>query len=80
MGSLRDQEVVCSASDLQRLNFESCVWREVSSHSTHHPQEIFLAQLSLYVHKSGLKPDSYHLISFRGDCLATHINLSRQGD
>ena len=55
--SLRDREVACSASDLQGLNFESCVWRAVSSHSSHHPQEVLLAQFSLYVNKSGLKPD-----------------------
>ena len=30
VGSLRDREVACSASD-QGLNFESCVWRTVSS-------------------------------------------------
>ena len=28
---------------------------------SHHPQEVLLAQFSLYVHKSGLKPDSFHL-------------------
>ena len=28
--------------------------------SSHHPQEILLAQFSLYVHKGGLKPDSFH--------------------
>ena len=56
MGSLRDREVACSASDLQGLNFESCVWRAVSSHSSHHPQEVLQAQFSLNVHKSGLKP------------------------
>ena len=38
--SLRDREVACSASDLQGLNFESCVWRAVSSHSSHHPQKV----------------------------------------
>ena len=37
VGSLRDREVACSASDLKDLNFESCVWRAVSSHSSHHP-------------------------------------------
>ena len=26
VGSLRDQEVACSASHLRSLNFESCVW------------------------------------------------------
>ena len=57
VGSLRDREVACSAS-----NFESCVWRTVSSHSSHHPQEVLLAQFSLYVHKGGLKPYSFNLL------------------
>ena len=60
VGSLRDREVACSASDRQGSNFESCVWRTVSSQSSHHPQEALLAQFSLYVHKGGLKPDSFH--------------------
>ena len=30
--------------------------------SSHHPQEVLLAQFSLYVHKGGLKPDSFHFI------------------
>ena len=64
VGSLRDREVACSVSDRQGLNFESCVWRTVSSQSSHHPQEVLLAQFSLYVHKGGLKPDSFHFISF----------------
>ena len=63
VGSLRDREVACSASDRQGSNFESCVWRTVSSHSSHLPQEVLLAQFSLYVHKGGLKPDSSHFIS-----------------
>ena len=61
VGSLRDREVACSASDRKGSNFESCVWRTVSSQSSHHPQEVLLAQFSLYVHKGGLKPDSFHL-------------------
>ena len=65
VGSLRDREVACSASDRQGSNFESCVWRTVSSQSSHHPQEVPLAQFSLYVHKDGLKPDSFHFISFQ---------------
>ena len=65
VGSLRDREVTCSASDRQGSNFESCVWRTVSSQSSHHPQEVLLAQFSLYVHKGGLKPDSFHFISPR---------------
>ena len=60
VGSLRNREVACSASDRQGSNFESCVWRTVSSQSSHHPQEVLLAQFSLYVHKGGLKPDSFH--------------------
>ena len=73
VGSLRDREVACSASDRQGSNFESCVWRTVSSQSSHHPQEVLLAQFSLYVHKGGLKPDSFHFISqwalrIRSDC------------
>ena len=63
VGSLRDREVACSASDRQGSNFESCVWRTVSSQSSHHPQEVLLAQFSLYVHKGGLKPDSFHFLS-----------------
>ena len=62
VGSLRDREVACSASDRQGSNFESCVWRTVSSH---HPQEVLLAQFSIYVHKGGLKPDSFHFISLQ---------------
>ena len=53
----------CSASDRQGSNFESCVWRTVSSQSSHHPQEVIMAQFSLYVHKGGLKPDLFHFIS-----------------
>ena len=60
VGSLRVREVACSASDRQGSNFEFCVWRTVSSRSSHHPQEVLLAQFSLYVHKGGLKPDSFH--------------------
>ena len=62
VGSLRDREVACSASDRQGSNFESCVWRTVSSQSSHHPQEVLLTQFSLYVHKGGLKPDSFHFL------------------
>ena len=70
VGSLRDREVACSASDRQGSNFESCVWRTVSSQSSHHPQEVLLAQFSLYVHKGGLKPDSFHFESRCGRYLS----------
>ena len=73
VGSLHDREVACSASDRQGSNFESCVWRTVSSQSSHHPQEVLLAQFSLYVHKGGLKPDSFHfqyrVVLYREKCL-----------
>ena len=62
VGSPRDREVACSASHRQGSNFESCVWRTVSSQSSHHPQGVLLAQFSLYVHKGGLKPDSFHFL------------------
>ena len=60
--SLRDREVACSKSDRQGSNFESCVWRTVSYYSSHHPQEVLLAQFSPYVHKGGLKSDSFHFM------------------
>ena len=65
VGSLCDREVAFSASDRQGSNFESCVWRTVSSQLSHHPQDVLLAQFSLYVHKGGLKPDSFHLFHMR---------------
>ena len=75
VGSLRDREVACSASDRQGSNFESCVWRTVSSQSSHHPQEVLLAQFSLYVHKGGLKPDSFHFISKHGTITQFFLNV-----
>ena len=72
VGSLRDREVACSASDRQGSNFESCVWRTVSSQSSHHPQEVLLAQFSLYVHKGGLKPDSFH---FKTDSVRSKLKI-----
>ena len=76
VGSLRDREVACSASDRQGSNFESCVWRTVSSQSSHHPQEVLLAQFSQYVHKGGLKPDSFHFILQGSLCSNLHDNIS----
>ena len=85
VGSLCDREVAYSASDRQGSNFESCVWRTVSSQSSHHPQEIILAQFSLYVHKGGLKPDSFHFITISGLYLtplqvSTTLNQCRLND
>ena len=78
-GSLRDREVACSASDRQGSNFESCVWRTVSSQSSHHPQEVLLAQFSLYVHKGGLKPDSFHFF-YLADSHSAHANYVKTSD
>ena len=44
VGSLRNREVACSASDRHGSDFESCVWRIVSSQSSHHPQVPICAQ------------------------------------
>ena len=42
-----------------------CLINQFSFPSTmiKHPQEALLAQFSPYVHKGGLKPDSFHFIS-----------------
>ena len=73
VGSLCDREVACSASDRQGSNFESCVWRIVSSQSSHYSQEVLLAQLSLYVHKGGLKPDSFLISHTRHSSHPVHV-------
>ena len=65
--SLRDWEVACAVSDRQCPNFESCVRRAVSSHSSHHPQ-VLLAQFSLYVHKGGLKSIHSAMTPFKNQC------------
>ena len=75
VGSLHDREVACSASD--RPKFEPCVWRTVSSHSSHQPQEVFLAQFSLYVHKSGLKLDSFYFLFNKKSLAWSTIRLHR---
>ena len=75
VGSLRDREVAYSASDRQGSNFESCVWRTVSSQSSHHPQEVLLAQFSLFVHKGGLKPDSFHFRTKKISCSWCQIKV-----
>ena len=65
-GNLHDREIAWSASDRRGSSFAPCVWRAVSSHSSHHPQEVLLPQFSLYVHKGGLKPHS--LIYWYNNC------------
>ena len=56
--------------DHQGSNFKSCAWRAVSSH---HPQEVFLTQFSLYVHKGGLRPHSVQI--WHGLPDIGHINV-----
>ena len=77
VGSLRDRGVACSPSDHQGPNFESCVWRTVSYYSCHHPQELILAQFSLYVHKSGLKSHSFHLNADRSSRYYSITNVNK---
>ena len=72
-----DREVACATSDRQGSNFESCVRRRVSSHSYHYPQEVLLAQFSLYVHKGGQQPHSFHFISRKEFTLSMIISLHR---
>ena len=52
------------AACLENRNCKSCVWRAVSSHSSHHPNEVLLVQFSQHVHKVGRKPHSFHYILF----------------
>ena len=54
---------MCLASDRQGSNFQSCVLRVVSSHSSNHTEEVLLVMFSQYVHNSGLKPHSFHFLS-----------------
>ena len=53
VGSLRDRDVACSASDIQGLCLEDSVISLIS---------LIWAQFRLYWHKSGLKPDLFHFI------------------
>ena len=48
--------------------------------SSHHPQEVLLAQFSLYVHKCDLKPHSFHF-SYRHIWVRGHSEglCSREG-
>ena len=69
------REVACLASDRHGSNFESCFWRTVASHSSHHHQEVLPAQFSPYVHTGGLIPRSFHFISFGIIILAANCKL-----
>ena len=53
---------------------------------SHHPQEVLLAQFSLYVHKSGLKTDSFHFFirgkvsEIRSDCGSHFIGATSKSE
>ena len=55
---------------VQMVNDVSCLFIYLCSH---HPQEVLLAQFSLYVHKGGLKPDSFHFVFTHH---TTHLDFS----
>ena len=62
-GQFHDRELTCRRPT--GLNFESCVWRAVSPHSYHHPQEVLQAQFSLYEGFYNFKPQHCpHLVIF----------------
>ena len=63
-----------SASDRQGSNFESCVWRAVSSHSSRHPQEVLLAQFGLYVHIWPKTPFIHYLCAY--EAIPGLVNLT----
>ena len=49
---------------LPGVQYPACVWRPVTSHSSHHPQAVLMAHFSLHVHKGGLKPHSFNFIYY----------------
>ena len=63
VGSLRDRELSVLGRRPTGLNFESCVWRAVTPHSSHHPQ-VLLTQFSLYMYKCGVEPHLFYFIAF----------------
>ena len=73
--SVTERYCACSASDRQGANFEFCVWRAVSSHLSHHPQEVLLTQFNPYVHKYGRKLAINWLVCKRIHCYTSHINF-----
>ena len=76
LGGLKETRNVSSPSTCENPYFESCVWRTVSSQSSHHPREVLLPQFSLYVHKGGLKPDSFHFFSSSFSCIVCRCIVS----
>ena len=79
---LRDREVAYSASDRHSSNFESCVWRALSSHLSHHFLEVLLAQFSLHVDTCYLVWLIYCARPSHTDrhfvCIASRVNTTLQ--
>ena len=74
--NLCDRELAYSASDCQGSNSESCVWRVLSSHSSHHPQGVLVSQFSLYVHIGCLKSRSFfHFMTSKVDPRTERIKI-----
>ena len=72
--------IVYSSLDRQGSNFDACVWRAVPLHSSHNPREVILAQLSLCVHKCGMKPRSLvysfiHTLQENSHRFSTYITM-----
>ena len=63
VGGLRDRKVACSVSDRQGSNFESCVWRTVSSHHLTILRRFSWPSLAYMSTKVALSP--IHFISLR---------------
>ena len=67
---LHDRDVACSASDRWGSNFESCVWRAVSSHSSYYPQSdiSFKLQNSVYL-------SYFHPLEVVGGCNSRSVRI-----
>ena len=69
--NFKDSQRPDSEEELQYLkkNLESCVWREASFHSSHHSQEVFLAQFSLpIIYAQRWPKNPIHFMSVLDDC------------
>ena len=60
VGSLRDREGSVLGLRPPSLEFRILCLEDSVISFIYYPQEVLLAKFSLYVHKGGLKPDSFH--------------------
>ena len=77
LGNLRDREIACSASSDQGSNYKSCVWREVSSHSSHHHHEVFPAGFSLLCAQMWPKTALIYFFSLRKNLVTLPLTVCR---